>query len=422
MVGRLVESRLVVAAVVRDARRYVLVLLERLDQVPSAHLHRVQARLRGDQVHQPLDQRRRLGPSGPAIGVHRRRVREHPVHVPVYRRDVVRARIHQAVKDRRNPRSRRRQVRAQSGVHRRPQAQDLPVLRRRHLDLFHVVTPVDRRLVVLASRLRPLDGNAQLHRAERRDRLVGIVRNLAPEPAADLRRDNPHLVLADSRDHRGQEPRDVRVLRRPPQRQIARCRHVLRDGRARLHRVRDQPLKVDRVLDDHVRLLERLVDLSARDYPVKRLVPRRVVVNLRRAVLRGRLRVDRRVERLVVNVDVFQRVLRLVAALRHHHRDGVAHVPHLVLRNRRMVRHDQVGVRYVPRARNRVQVPLDVRAGVDREYARLARRRARVDARDVRMGVRTPKNRRVRHARQFDVVRIRGAARYEPGVLTTTNS
>ena len=281
---------------------------------------------------------------------------------------------------------------------------------------------MDSRLVILASRLRPLDGNAELHRAERRDRLVGIVRDLAPEPAADLRRDHPDLVLADAGHHRGEESRDVRVLRRPPQCKVAGRRDVLGDCRARFHGVRDQPLKVDRVPNDHVRLLERFVDLSARDRPLERDVVRRVIVDLRRAVLRGRLRVDRSVERLVVHVDVFERVLRLIPALGHHHRYGVAHVPDLVLRDGRMVRRDQVGVGDEPRAGNRVQMTLDVLAGVDGDNARLALRLARVDTCDVRMSVRTPKNRRVRHARKRDVVRVRGAARNEPGVLTTTNS
>ena len=191
----------------------------------------------------------------------------------------------------------------------------------------------------------------------------------------------------------------MRVLRRPPQRQVAGCRHVLGDRRARLHRVGDQPLQVDRVLDDHVRLLERLVDLSARHRPLERDVVRHVVVYLWCAVHGGCLRVDSRVERLVVHVDVFERVLGLIAVLGHHNRYRVAHIPDLVLRDGRMVRHDQVGVWYVPRAGNRVQMPLDVRAGVDRDNAGLARRSAGVDTRDVGMSVRTPENRGVHHAR-----------------------
>ena len=114
------------------------------------------------------------------------------------------------------------------GVDRGAEARNLPVGGRRHLHLFDVVAALGGDQVVLAAGLRPFNGHAQLHGAEGRYRLVGVVRNLAPKSAADLRRDDAYLVLRHTRDDRGEEPRDVRVLRGVPQRQLTGWAYPLR--------------------------------------------------------------------------------------------------------------------------------------------------------------------------------------------------
>ena len=67
------------------------------------------------------------------------------------------------------------------------------------------------------------------------------------------------------------------------------CAAPLRERRARLHRVRNQPLLDDAVLDHDLGVLERRVDVAAGDDPVERLVARHVGVQLRRAGLHGLL-------------------------------------------------------------------------------------------------------------------------------------
>ena len=84
----------------------------------------------------------------------------------------------------------------------RAQPEDRAVLRRRELDLLHVIAAVRRRLVVLAARLGPLDRPPELHRAEHGDEVARIRGDLAAEPAADFRRDHAQLVSGHAGDER----------------------------------------------------------------------------------------------------------------------------------------------------------------------------------------------------------------------------
>ncbi len=68
------------------------------------------------------------------------------------------------------------------------------------------------------------------------------------------------------------------------------------------------------------------VDVAAGDGPVERLIARHVGVQLRRAVGRGLLRIDDGWQRLVVDVDQIERVLRLIAVLGDDDGDAVADV------------------------------------------------------------------------------------------------
>ena len=167
-------------------------------------------------------------------------------------------------------------------VTRRPRI--VPSLRGRHLDLLHVIAAVRRRLIVLAARLGPLHGTAELHRAERGDELARILRDLAAEAAADFGRDTRSLSSGT--------PVTTDVAKR---RMCGFCvvfqivsspvaRHPLRDRRARLHRGRNQPLLDDPLVHhDHAGRRERGIDVAARHRPVKGPVVRDVRMQLRRA-------------------------------------------------------------------------------------------------------------------------------------------
>ncbi len=296
---RLVERRLVVAAVVGQARHDVEPVVERRDQVAPANLDGVDLDRVGQHVDHPLEHEGRFRASRPAVRLDRRRIRVDTVDVFLHRRHHVRPRQHEAVQDRGNARRRGRDIRAHAGPHRATQAQDLPVLGRRQLHVLDVIAAVRGRLIVLRPRLDPLHRTSQLHRAERGHEVALDLRDLAAESAAHFRRDHPQTVFGHAGHERHDEAHDVRVLRRVPQRELAGCRRELRHRATRLHGGRDQPLLDDPVAHDDIGRAEGRVDVSAGDGPVERLVARRLGMELRRAGFRRGARIDHRWQRLV---------------------------------------------------------------------------------------------------------------------------
>ena len=164
-------------------------------------------------VHQPLDDVGGLGPAGAAIGVDRRGVGEHGRHLAVDRRRRVLAGEQRRVEDGRYARGEGRQV----GAHRRGRVhahgEELAVLVQRQLGVGDVIAPVrvgQKRFAALGGPLeRPVD---PLRRPDQRG-LFGIEIDLRAEAAADVGRDDAHLVLRQA-EHEGrhQQPLDVRVL------------------------------------------------------------------------------------------------------------------------------------------------------------------------------------------------------------------
>ena len=89
----------------------------------------------------------------------------------------------------------------------------------------------------------PLDRAADRLGGEGDEGLLGVVEDLRAEAAADVRGDDPQLVLGDA-EHEGahQQPDDVRVLRGGPERVLVVAGVVLADRGPRLHGVRHQPV------------------------------------------------------------------------------------------------------------------------------------------------------------------------------------
>ena len=245
-----------------------------------------------------------------------------------------------------------------------------------------MVATVRRRLIVLGSCFGPLDRASQLHRAEHGDEVAGDLRDLAAKAAADFRRDDPQAILRDACDERHHEPHDVRVLRRIPERELAGRGHELRHRAARFHRIRDEPLLHDALADDDVSALERRIDVAARHRPVKRDVVRRFGVERRRPLLRSLLRIDDGRQRLVLDIDQLERVLRLVRRFGDNDGDRVAHVLDRVLGERVIRRGLQIGAGQEPAARNGREDPVRVRRGEHAEHARRRPGARRVDAHD----------------------------------------
>ena len=89
----------------------------------------------------------------------------------------------------------------------------------------------------------PFHRPADLTRRPETDDFLRIDENLRAEAAADVGRDHPQLVLGRDPDEGGNnQPRDVRILRRIPERETVGAGIVFTDRRARLDRVGRQPI------------------------------------------------------------------------------------------------------------------------------------------------------------------------------------
>ncbi len=126
-------------------------------------------------------------------------------------------------------------------------------------------------------------------------------------------------------------------------------------------------------------------------------------------------------QRLVVDLDQFGGVRRLVPGLGHHEGDVIADPAHAVLDQRRILRPvhrravaplEPAWHRQVAEARRR-----PVRAGEHREHAGRRFRFRGVDRPDARMGVGRAQHVAEGHAGQRHVVDIAAAAAHEPHVL-----
>ena len=183
---------------------------------------------------------------------------------------------------------------------------------------------------------RTLDALARPHQR----RLLVVEEDLRAEAAADVGRDDAHPVLGDAEHERAhQQALDVRVLVRDVQRVALVGRVVRRVARTRLDRVRDQAVVAERQLADVRRVAERGIDrrLVAAAPHVADVVGRDAVDRFAARVLRRR-RVDDRLQLVVRDVDHRRRVARLVERLGDDHRDRIADVERLAVREHRMLR------------------------------------------------------------------------------------
>ena len=237
---------------------------------------------------------------------------------------------------------------------------------------------------------RPLHRTADLLGRPEAHGLLGIDEDLRAEAAADVGRDHAQLVLGrDADEGRQHEPRDVRVLARGVEREAVRARS----------RSRRSP-RAARSAFGIRRLLTRssLVTCLA---PGRRRVGRRLVAEVpvedrvvgrdrRGSAAPGRCavaRVDDGRQHLVVDDDRFGRVPGLRQRLGDHHRDVVADIAHLALRQRRMRaglhRRAVLGVDHPAADQTADLVGGEIVAGEHGEDARHRQRRRRVDRSDV---------------------------------------
>ena len=419
---RAVERLLVVARVVLETAQDVV--RGRVGEgVPRHEVHapdldRVEPELAGDEVDPALDEVGRLGPAGAAVGVDHARVRVDAEHLAVDRREPVRTGQHPAVERRRDAWRDRREHAAEVGVRLRLEGGDRAVPLRPDLEVRDVIAAVRRRDVVLAAGLDPLDGPADLLCERRHEHVLVVQEDLRPEPAANVERDAAHLRLGDPEDEGGhQEPHDVRVLGGHPDGVLPGDRVVVGRRAPHLHRRGDQPLVLDPLADDDVRLLQAGVgSLGVAAGPVHDDVAGGVLVDLQRAVRDGVLDIDDDVQRLPFDLDERERILGLLPRLGHDDRHTGAGEGHPVDLERPRRVDEVLHPAGLPRARQRRQV-LEVLAGVHGDDAWRIGGRLRVDRPDAGVRVRRAEDRGVGHPHERQVVEVVRRAHDQSGVL-----
>ncbi len=160
---------------------------------------------------------------------------------------------------------------------------------------------------VFGARLHPFNGNAQNHRGNGGDDIARIDRNLVAEAAAHVGRNDVNLVLGNSGDERKGGAMYVRRLRGHVEGQPARgLVHVGHDpagleGRGMTAR------REDALLDANRRRIERTLGLSlVADLPMIDVVGLILaVVAQNDLIFLGSIRIDDRIERLVLDLDQF---------------------------------------------------------------------------------------------------------------------
>ena len=130
--------------------------------------------------------------------------------------------------------------------------------------------------------------------------------------------------------------------------------------------------------------------------------------------------IDHRRQGIDVDDDVGERVLGEMAALRHHHRQGLADMAHLVLGERHLgaqVEGDAGDRRRRHQQRPGLPVVAEIVGGIDGDDAGALARGGDVDPADASMGDRAAQERHMHHAREHDVVDEQRPAAQQPRIL-----
>ena len=385
-------------------------------QVRHPQLRRVLAELGGQQVDHPLDQVDPLGdaeragvgdPAGGLVGVD-------PGDLAVRGLQVVGAGEDVEEPGRVLAGLRGPVERAVVGQHPGPQGQDPAVPGRGDLTVHVVVTGERGGHQVLRPVLDPLHRLAGHHGGDHGAEVSRVHRDLVAEPAADIRGDDPDLVLGQPGHQRVQGAVRVRCLRGRPHRQLPGDRVHLGHRTAGLQR-RGVRARVEHVLGDHhvCGREGRVGGGPVPGRPVEDVVvplAGHVVADQRGARVQGPGRVHDHWQRLVFHTDQLERVPGGVTVLGDDERHLLALEPDLV--------GGQHGLDVAGEGGHPGQLPLlEHLAGDDGPDPGVGQRGGGVHAHDAGVGQRAAQDRAVQHAGPPDVVHERALAAQEPGVL-----
>ncbi len=336
---RFVQRGFVVARVVDHRNRRLIGELARLDHVLPAEFRLIHAQLLRGLAHEAFHDEGRFRPAGTPIGIDGHGVREHGLHIDVDRGRRVLPREQRAMQPGRNAGREGRQVGAQIGERVAPEPNRLAVRVHRQFRVRDVVAAMRIRHERFAALGNPPDGPSDAGAGPGHEGFFGIVEDLRAKAAADVGCIDPELVLRDAENEGAHQEADhVRVLARGVERILARRQIVVADCRARLHRVRDQPVIDEVDLGDVGRAGECGVGggLVAK-LPIVAEVILCFLVHGCAAALDRLLHVHDRRQLFQVELHKLGRILGLIESLGDDRDDWIAHMPHLACRKDRML-------------------------------------------------------------------------------------
>ncbi len=286
-----------------------------------------------------------------------------------------------------------RQIRTHVGQRLGADRQDLTVPGAAQLDLRHMVATMRVGQEAFGPLRCPAHRAAQLLRRSQNQRLFAVVIDLRAEAAAHVGGHHGQLVLRNAQhEGRYQKPRQVRVLAGRRQLVVPCPRVVLADRGPGLHRIRDQPIVHQVQRHDMRGRLHRRIDRRAVIFdpaPVEADVVRDLVMDAVRGIGHRSLHVDD--GRQLLDHRILGQLLRCILclgdSLGNHGRVGVAHMPHLAMRQHRALGFAHRGaIAAVDQPARRVAADvLEILTGEDRQHARHRRGLGGIDLPDPPM-------------------------------------
>ncbi len=421
----LVEHRLIVAAVVIEGREILIndhVVVRELVRpqiVAPADLGPVDPELASGEVHQPLDHEDPVLAAGAAVRRDDRLVGEdrfelariigHPVRS--HQRALAVERHGEAVGI----------VGAGVVQERVLDPEDAAVARQRDLRVVDLAALLGRGEEVLGTVLDPFDRLLEPEGEPGDQHLLGIEHHdLGAEAAADEGRHEPHLVLGEPEHGREAVAHRDRRLGRVPDRQLLDPCVPLRHDATVLDRRRGAAVVGEAAADHHVGLRPRRLVVPLLLGHIRCDIRAHVLVHQRHPGLQGLLELHHGRQRLVVDVDVLQRVLGHVAGHGHDQCHRLADMAHLAVGQRDLrplVENHPLDRRRRHQQRPRLPVVAQILGREDRDHALALEHPRRVDAEDAGMRVRAAQEGDMRHLRQLDVVDELGPAGQEARVF-----
>ena len=385
---RLHERPVVLAGVVVLAGRSRVRERAGGDEVLPADLLGRLAQLGGDDVDQPLQVVGGLGPAGPAVGGHRRRVGEHAGRLQVDVGELVDAHAHaqREVGDERED-----GIGADVGRHLHAKRADGAVVLHRRLEVGDLGPTVGGGHHVLDARLHPLERQPVVAGEGGQHHVLRVAAELHAEAAAHVGVDDPDEVLLDADDVGEVGAQGVGGLVRGPHDDAAGGRIGRGHARAGLHGDAAQPLADHPLLHHASGPGEDRVGIALLDLVLVLDVLGRVGVQLGGAVGHGGEDVGHRRQRLPVDLHRVDAVVGSVVGVGHDGRHGLADVADDLGRQRPVLTAGRAGAGAAlgggAGGRQRLGQLPDVLAGHDHAHARHLQRRPRVDLLDAGVGV-----------------------------------